>query len=201
VEGSDLRDRFGPARTEPGPDGVGRTWVFQVPEKPLTTRYLYRFEATLGKEPGAPRAILAREDGSPMMVKFKGPVPAGIVVFHVLGMFGGFFLLMLSLFHSVNLASGRGSPEKAARTAWGAWILMFIGGVPLGFAMNYYAFGVMWEAFPFGKDVTDNKTQIALILWGLAALILSRKGGRKAGLVGITAGLAVLAVFLIPHSL
>jgi len=37
----------------------------------------------------------------------------------------------------------------------------FYRGYPLGWAMNYYAFGTMWEGIPFA-GFTDNKTQIVL---------------------------------------
>jgi len=49
-------------------------------------------------------------------------------------------------------------------------IALFIGGFLLGFAMNGYAFGEMWGGWPFGSDVTDNKTQIAFIGWLIAFL-------------------------------
>jgi hypothetical protein len=67
--------------------------------------------------------------------------------------------------------------------------------------MNYYAFDVFWEAVPFGQDVTDNKTQVALVFWGLAAIFLTRRSGRHAGFFTVAAGLLSLAMYLIPHSL
>jgi hypothetical protein len=115
-------------------------------------------------------------------------------------MFGGFFLLILSTLHAWGLAWGREDHKAASSLAWWSWLVLFIGGVPVGFAMNYFAFNVIWEAFPFGGDVTDNKTQIALVLWALAALGLSYKKNRRSGVFAVLAGLLVLAIFLIPHS-
>ncbi|MHC4944947.1 MAG: hypothetical protein ACYTG7_18180, partial [Planctomycetota bacterium] len=176
VKGAPDWERLSVARIESGDEGWDKVFVFEVPPKPYTTRYFYTFEIGLAKE--EQELSLAREDGAPMMVKFKGDVPAWIVIAHVLGMFGGFFLLILCAFHSVGLAMGREDHKASSRLAWWSWIVMFMGGVPFGFAMNYYAFNVFWEAFPFGGDVTDNKTQIALLLWGLAAVGLSWKKGR-----------------------
>jgi hypothetical protein len=198
VKGESDWERLGVARIETGEEGWDKVFVFEVPPKPYTTRYFYTFEIELPEEGGP--LILARADGEPMMVKFKGEVPAWIVIAHILGMFGGFFLLILCAFHSVGLARGREDHLAASRLAWWSWILMFLGGVPFGWAMNYYAFDVIWEAFPFGGDVTDNKTQIALILWGLVAAGLSWKKGRKSGLIAVVGAILVLAIFMIPHS-
>jgi hypothetical protein len=194
VKGAGEWERFTPARVDL--DAEYRVYVFQVPAKPWTTRYLYRFEVLHNGK----TATLAHQNGDPMMVKFKGEVPAWIVACHVLGMFGGFLLLILCVFYALELARGKNENRTAGRLAWWSWIVLFIGAVPFGIPMNYYAFNVYWEAFPFGGDVTDNKSQIALIIWLLAALALSFRRGRKTGLITVLAGLVVLAIFLIPHS-
>ncbi|MFH1998126.1 MAG: hypothetical protein ABIK28_00530 [Planctomycetota bacterium] len=203
VKGATEWERHAPVRVEPGDLPDDRIYTFEVPAKPWTTRYNYTFEGRLSKDADThePRVTLTRENGEPMMIKFKGAVPAWILVTHILAMFGGFFVLILSVFHSFALALNRGRLDAPGRLAWLAWVIMFIGGVPLGWAMNYFAFHVYWEAWPFGGDVTDNKTQVALIIWGLAAFLLARKPSPKTGILGVLAGLVVLAIFLIPHSL
>ena len=40
----------------------------------------------------------------------------------------------------------------------------------LGPIVQYYAFGDLWTGIPFGWDLTDNKTLIALIFWILAVV-------------------------------
>jgi len=197
VKNSQVFGRLSPVKSEPGSEGSMRLYTFEVPHKAPTTRYYYRFEAKV--QNGDP-LILQRDDGSPMMVKFKGNVPAWIVITHILAMFGGFFLLIWSALYAFLPALGKGDAKSAARLGLWAWITMFFGGLPIGFLMNYYAFDVFWEAFPFGKDVTDNKTQIALLLWGIAVLALYIGKGKKAGLLAIGTAVVVLAIFLIPHS-
>lgn len=191
IKGDREWENIGPSREEEG------TYIFEIPAKPWGTRYFYKFQGRLGDEPPI---TLCREGGEPMMVKFKGSVPAWLLILHIVAMFGGFFLLIWSALHALRLAAGGDDERKAAPLAWWAWAVMFIGGVPLGFAMNWYAFGVLWEAFPFGGDVTDNKTQIALIIWGIASLALTLKRGRKSGVFAVVIALVVLALFLIPHS-
>lgn len=191
IKGEKEWETVEPTREESG------TYLFEIPAKPWGTRYFYKFQGRLADDPPV---TLCQEGGEPMMVKFKGEVPAWILILHILAMFGGFFLLIWSALHALRLAAGGDDEGKAAPLAWWAWAVMFIGGVPLGFAMNWYAFGVVWEAFPFGRDVTDNKTQIALIIWGIAGLALTLKRSRKSGVFAAVAALLVLALFLIPHS-
>ena len=197
IQGTEAWKTHPPVREEKAPDG-GRILLFEVPHQPLTTRVYYRFEA---KAEGGETVVLERRPGEPMMVKFKNAVPAWVVVPHVLCMFGGFFFLIWSAFILV-FRHREDAPGAPVRPAWLAWVIMFLGGVPFGIPMNWYAFGVYWEAFPFGKDVTDNKTQVALLVWGIATLILARSKGksRPARALAVTAAVLVLAIYLIPHS-
>lgn len=197
VKDTEVWHRYPPAREEAGPEG-GRVLVYEVPHQPPTTRVFYRFEVRAG---GASPVVLERDSGDPLMVKFKNPVPVWVWVPHVLCMFGGFFFLIWCAL-IILLPARKDAPAVPVRPAWLSWTIMFIGGVPFGIAMNWYAFGVTWEAFPFGEDVTDNKTQVALVVWGVAALLLAiRKGqGKMTRVASVIAALVVLAIYLIPHS-
>jgi uncharacterized membrane protein len=61
-----------------------------------------------------------------------------------------------------------------------------------------YAFGAYWTGWPFGHDLTDNKTALAFIAW-LIAVIKLRKN-REARGWAIAAALVLLLVYLVPHS-
>ncbi len=205
VQGAGEWETVHHSRIETDREDCDKAYVFGLPCQPPATRYMYRFEGCF-EHSGSTPVVLAKADGIPMTLKFKGDVPAWIMIPHVLSMFAGFFVLILAALYGLDLGRGRDSDEKknpAHKLAWLAWIILFIGGVPIGFAMNIYAFDVVWEAFPFGSDVTDNKTQVALVLWGAAAVWLStsRKRRRAAGLFAALAGLLVLAIYLIPHSM
>lgn len=175
---------------------------FDIPGYPWTTRFTYRFVHRT--EPGAkPQIILTHPDGGRMTLRFRGEYPAWVLIIHIVAMFVGIFLVVWTMAGCVSLI--RGPAESAVpgphRSAWWAWAFMFFGGVPFGILMNYYAFNVLWEAVPFGSDITDNKTQAALVFWGLAAVFLTRRPGRHAGLFVLGAGLLSLAMYMIPHSL
>jgi hypothetical protein len=62
-----------------------------------------------------------------------------------------------------------------------------------------FAFGALWTGFPFGYDLTDNKTLIAFIGW-IIAIIAGRNGRPARGWV-LAAAILLLIIFLIPHSL
>ena len=73
-----------------------------------------------------------------------------------------------------------------------------LGGLILGPIIQLYAFGALWTGWPFGHDLTDNKTLASFILWIIAVWRL-RKNPNARGWV-LVASLGLLAVYLIPHS-
>ena len=76
--------------------------------------------------------------------------------------------------------------------------LLFVGGMILGPIVQKYAFGAYWTGFPFGYDLTDNKTLIAFVAW-LGALIAVIRGKKPRAWV-LGASILLMAVYLIPHS-
>jgi hypothetical protein len=77
--------------------------------------------------------------------------------------------------------------------------LLLLGGFVFGPLVQKYAFGNLWTGVPFGYDLTDNKTLVALVAW-LVALWSLRKG-RSARAVVIAAAAVMFVIFLVPHSL
>ena len=64
--------------------------------------------------------------------------------------------------------------------------------------VQYCAFGEFWTGVPFGWDLTDNKTLIALFFWVLA-VIMNRKKERPFYVA--LAAIVLLLVYSIPHSM
>ena len=64
--------------------------------------------------------------------------------------------------------------------------------------MQHQAFGAWWTGVPFGYDLTDNKTLIAVVVWAFAAW--RTRTGHPARVSVALAALATLVVFAIPHS-
>lgn len=135
-----------------------------------------------------------------VIIRFKGPVPAGVLLPHVLLMF---FAILIGV--RAGLAGAVGRPDYR-RYAWMGLGLMTVGGMILGPTVQKFAFGKFWTGWPHGYDLTDNKTLILWLVWVTACAVLGlrRQGERRerAGRgVVVVATLLMLAVYLVPHSL
>jgi hypothetical protein len=158
-----------------------------LPRQPAAGKLAYRVFI------GAPGNEVSLTGDVPVVIRFKRSVPAAIIIFHVLVMFSA---LLFSAMAGISSLGRTGSPRKyAARAA----AFLFIGGFILGPIVQKIAFGVYWAGFPFGTDLTDNKTLISMIVW-IAALVAGRKGKEARGWV-FAASLITLFINLIPHSL
>ena len=149
---------------------------------------------------------------SSLYIRYKGEVSSVVLILHIIFMFASFYFMIQALWSAVGVLAGRSWKGEAVRHA--IWVLLssFIGGWPLGFILNYQAFGVVWEGFPFGYDITDNKTQIMFVFWLVSMLLvrgsLTGKGEERdvLGPRGFAAAVIVsfvvsLLLFIVPHSL
>jgi cytochrome bd-type quinol oxidase subunit 2 len=107
-----------------------------------------------------------------------------------------FLAMLFSTRAGLEALDKNGNPRKLVIWTTG---LLFVGGMILGPLVQKYAFGALWTGFPFGFDLTDNKTLIAMLGW-IAALIAGRKG-KPARVWVLGASVLLLIVYLIPHSL
>lgn len=133
---------------------------------------------------------IARHD--PLIIRFKGEVPTGVLIPHVAVMF------LAMLFSTVAGLFALGKIPNYRIYGYITIILLIIGGFILGPTMQYHAFGDAWTGIPFGWDLTDNKTLIAFIGW-LTAILSNRKRQRPRHYV--VAAVLLLIVYSIPHSL
>jgi hypothetical protein len=127
-----------------------------------------------------------------VVIRFKGEVPLYILIPHIIVMFGAMLLSTRTGLEVFNK-----EPRLKIFTIW-TIALLIIGGMILGPITQYYAFGEFWTGIPFGIDLTDNKTLIALIGWLIAAFALKKSSKPKWWIIG--ASVLVFIVFLIPHS-
>ena len=133
-----------------------------------------------------------------VIIRFKGPVPAGVLVPHILFMFFSMLIGMRAALGAIF------APATMRRYAWITLTGMTIGGMLLGPIVQKFAFGSFWTGFPFGYDLTDNKTLIMWVVWVVACLIIGlapRRDERVGRLAVVLAVLVMTVVYLIPHSL
>ena len=77
-------------------------------------------------------------------------------------------------------------------------IVMFVGGLIMGPLVQKYAFDALWTGWPFGHDLTDNKTLVAFVFWMIALWRARRFPDGRVWI--IVASIITLVIFLIPHS-
>jgi hypothetical protein len=134
-----------------------------------------------------------------VVTRFKGAVPLGVLIPHVIAMF---LAMLLSTRAGIESFRRKGKPRKQAMWATG---LLIIGGLILGPVVQKYAFGAYWTGFPYGTDLTDNKTLIAFIAWAIALIAIWKPDAIERQPVRrwlvLVASLVTMAVYLIPHSM
>ena len=158
----------------------------EVPQQPPAGKLQYYFEISDSK---VTRSYL---NETPVVIRFKGGVPAFILVPHILLMFLAMLFSTLA-----GLMAAIKYPEYKKYALW-TLILFISGGMVLGPIVQYNAFGDFWTGIPFGWDLTDNKTLIALIFW-ILAVYMNRKSDRP--IYTALAAFVLLLIFSIPHSL
>lgn len=158
-----------------------------LPSQPAAGKLEYYIVLTA---PSGSQVEIAREQ--PVVIRFKGNVPAVIMIPHILIMF---FAMLLSNLAGITAAAGR--TEQRRYGQWALWLLL-AGGMFLGPLVQKFAFGEFWTGIPFGWDLTDNKTLIAVIAW-IVAVVMNRKRPRPG--YTIAAAIILLLIYSIPHSL
>jgi hypothetical protein len=168
-----------------------------LPRQPAAGKVEYHLELVTAA--GKVR-VPAAEAGDPIL-RYRDPVPAAALVPHVLLMF-----LAILVGVRAGLGAALGAPAFR-RHAWTALGLVSVGGMMLGPVVQKHAFGAYWTGFPFGYDLTDNKTLIMWLVWAAACGVLGlgpATDGRRAHLgrgAVLLAALVMMAVYLVPHSL
>jgi hypothetical protein len=157
-----------------------------VPQQPAAGKVQYYIEIT---DSNGTHTYLKE---NPVVVRFKGDVPAIILIPHILLMFVAMLFSTLA-----GLMAVIKFPKYKQYGLW-TLILFIAGGFILGPLVQYYAFNELWTGIPLGWDLTDNKTLIALIFW-ILAVVMNRKKERP--LYTVLAAVILLVVFSIPHSL
>ncbi len=158
-----------------------------LPPLPPAGKMMYSVHLKQGSEK------VSLTGGTPIILRYKGPVPDFVLIPHVLIMF---LAMLFSNRAALEALDSRGRPKRFMLWTIG---LFFIGGFILGPAVQKYAFGEFWTGIPFGWDLTDNKTLIGMLGWLFAWF--KNRGDRKNRLWIFLAALLMLAVYLIPHSL
>ena len=126
----------------------------------------------------------------PVVIRFRQDVPALILIPHILLMFGA----MLFAVYTFLLVVTNKEYQKWLKITVGT---LFVGGFILGPLVQHAAFGPWWTGFPYGTDLTDNKTLLSFLFFVAALATLKWKYNKW---VVCLAVLFMIAIFTIPHS-
>ncbi len=159
----------------------------ELPNQPPAGKLEYR--VTLDAAGGS--AVLPVEGST--VIRFKGDVPAAVLIPHIIAMFAGMLLSARAALACFNAS------DNVKRLTDLTAVTMFVGGMLLGPLVQHYAFDAWWTGWPVATDLTDNKTAIAMLAWILAAVGVRTFPKPKAWVVG--AAVVTFVVFLIPHSM
>jgi hypothetical protein len=163
----------------------GDTLIAKLPELAPAGKVQYQIEVSKNDKK-------LKLDEEPVVLRYKGDVPAYILIPHIILMFASMLFGARAMFEAFYKG------EKTYKYSLWSAILLFIGGLIVGPFVQYFAFGAFWTGWPFGGDMTDNKTLAALIFWAVAAYKLKKNNADYKW--AIIAFAAMLIVYLIPHS-
>ncbi|RJP56791.1 MAG: hypothetical protein C4543_10805 [Ignavibacteriales bacterium] len=163
---------------------VGEKLIADLPNQPPAGKLEYYIEMNDEKIPAKQNVV----------IRFKGDVPPWLLIPHVIGMFAAMLLATRT-----GLEFFRKGKDNLLKLTYWTLSLLLLGGFVLGPAVQLYAFGAWWTGFPFGTDLTDNKTLIALTAWLIAFFMYKKSNRPKTWALG--AAIVMLIVYLIPHSL
>lgn len=130
---------------------------------------------------------------APVIIRFKGDVPAWALIPHIIFMFTA--MMMSTRTGLEAIFKGKRSYAYALVTT----VTLFLGGLILGPVVQKFAFGAYWTGWPFGQDLTDNKTLVTFIFWAIAAWRLHKNPKNRTW--PVIAMIVLLMVYLIPHSM
>ena len=155
-------------------------WQAPLPVQPVAGKLQYYLTVNGQK-------YLADE---PVVIRFRHDVPAIILVPHILLMFGAMLLAVYTFLLVIT------------RKPYSRWLkitvaTLFVGGFILGPLVQHAAFGPWWTGFPYGTDLTDNKTLLSFLFFAAALATLRWKYNKW---VVCLAVLFMVVIFSIPHS-
>ncbi len=165
---------------------IGNDLLASIPKQPAAGKVMYRISLSDGQ------SETLQLTSEPVIIRFKGSVPAFILVPHIFFMF---FAMLLSNRSGLQALARAGNLYKYALWTSG---LLLVGGLILGPIVQKYAFGSYWTGWPFGHDLTDNKTIAAFIAWALA-IWKNKDRINRPGWV-LAASITLFLVYMIPHS-
>lgn len=132
------------------------------------------------------------------VARYKGDVPAVVLVFHV-----AFMILGMFFSTSCGLTGLLGGSAGLRPLSQLTFLFLLLGGCILGPIVQKYAFDAYWTGWPLGSDWTDNKLAVGALTWLAAAWRCrsAREGHPVGRWWAFIAMLTIFVIYGIPHSI
>lgn len=164
---------------------TNKALVATLPNQPPAGKIMYQIVLISEKS----RVNICEE---PVVIRFKGEVPTAWLILHIIFIFGAMLMTIRTALEAIFRRKRVFLFTKITLFFW------VVGGMVFGPIIQEFAFGALWTGWPFGHDLTDNKTLVALIFWVIAYFKLRKDPTNR--FWPILAAIIMIAVFLIPHS-
>jgi len=157
-----------------------------LPHQPPAGKIEYHLELM------ADGKIINLHEDENVVIRFRGDVPAWVLIPHVL------MMILTVIWSTATIIFALTNIPSYRKHMGIAIIFLLIGGFILGPIVQKYSFGQFWTGWPLGEDMTDNKVLFALIAYLIAWFLRKKSYGKW---LAIGAALVLMAVYLIPHSM
>ncbi len=159
--------------------------VAEIPQLPPAGKAMYQIVLEKGDE-----SVVVNDE--PVVIRFRDAVPAWALTPHILFMFAAMLF---------SMRAGIAALFKQKTYNYALWTIttLILGGLVFGPIVQKYAFGDWWTGWPFGTDLTDNKTAVSFIFWAIAFFKVRRNPYHRSWV--LAAAIALFIIYLIPHSL
>jgi hypothetical protein len=164
----------------------GDSLLGSLPHQEISGKVMYYITLIKGNE-----QVLLNENAA--VLRYKGYTPMYILIPHIL------IIFLAMLFSTLTGLEVVFKGKNTYLYTWITIVTLFVGGLVLGPLVQKFSFGVYWAGWPFGHDLTDNKSIVAFIFWVIALIYQYRNREKKT--MAIVASIILLIVFLIPHSM
>jgi hypothetical protein len=156
-----------------------------LPHQAIAGKVMYQVTLQQGDQ----KVLLNNE---PAVLRYKGYVPMWVLLPHII------IIFLAMLFSTITGLEAIFKGKNTLVYTWITLVTLFLGGLILGPIVQKFSFNAYWTGWPFGHDLTDNKSLFAFIFWVIALVMQYRN--RMKRFWTVLASFVLLVVFLIPHS-
>ncbi|MCX6557883.1 MAG: hypothetical protein NTW95_10705 [Candidatus Aminicenantes bacterium] len=131
-----------------------------IPSQPPAGKVIYHVEVSVAGQ------HFRLNNDRPTLARFKGKVPAVLLIVHILFMFGGLLLAFRTGLEAMRRDGPQGPRGGGRWQRMVPWTLatVCIGGLLLGPLVQKYAFGAFWTGFPLGSDLKQHKKPVLVLV-------------------------------------